>query len=138
MRALPQGVYLLPIRRRRHLPRNGTQRFCALLAMLYCWAFVAVGLVHSHDALPLSPQGGSSAKVVTNASVAFVATSVAKKAGDGTCSICAAVQASAVVFSAPAVPTAALAVGSHAWPPSSDLAAVRIPGASRPRAPPQA
>jgi hypothetical protein len=116
---------------------RGRQPLGALLALVYFWAFVAVGLTHSHAPLrtmTCCPDSGAAA--VQPAAPAI--TPAAVSAEDTSCHVCAAVHATAVALVSPPaaghtpVPANRLAASHDSPAPARSLTA------SQPRAPPQA
>lgn len=116
---------------------RGGQRLSAVLVLLYFWAFVALGLTHTHGAIPAAARRHAPGVACASAAQQFVARADLQPANDTPCALCTAVHAAPAAMPQPPAPAYPL-LGAQSfalWSP--DLTPKRTPRISRSRAPPQ-
>jgi hypothetical protein len=116
---------------------RGRRLFSAALTLLYFWAFVALGLTHTHGVAGIAARRPAPAIAGAHSPAACIGRAASRPDDDAPCAVCAAVHAATVALAQPPVPVHTLLAAPRlaAW--SSVLTPRRTPRTSRSRAPPQ-
>ena len=88
------------------LTRRGNRRLLsALVALVYLWAFVALGLTHTHAAVPMAPHRPSTRAAFSASPNGMIVAPAVAPDNDTPCAVCAAVHAATVALAQPPAAT---------------------------------